>query len=66
MSYGSVYNKSTVRSERDRCSLSGDGHARSNDLETARGLASGLGETLGRNNEMVYEAHIKSRGGYDD
>jgi hypothetical protein len=59
MSYGKVYNKSTVRSERDYSSVSGEGSVHSNDLETARGLASGLAESLEHSNEIAYEAHKK-------
>jgi hypothetical protein len=59
MSYGEIYNKSTVRSERDYSSIKGEGSVRSNDLETARGLASGLVESLEHSNEIAYEAHKK-------
>lgn len=61
MSYGNVYNKSTVRSGKDYSSISGEGSVRSNDLETARGLASGLAESLEHSNEIAYEAHLKRR-----
>jgi hypothetical protein len=62
MSYGNVHNKSTVRSGKDYSSISGEGSVRSNDLETARGLASGLADSVNHANEIAYEAHIKSRG----
>ena len=62
MSYGKVHNRSTVRSGKDYCSINGEGSARSNDLETARSLASGLAESLSHTNEIAYEAHAKSKG----
>jgi len=62
MSYGKVYNKSTVRTEKDYCSLNGEGSVRSNDLETARSLASGLAETRSHTNEIAYETHGKLKG----
>jgi hypothetical protein len=61
MSYGNVYNKSTVHSGKDYSSISGEGSVHSNDLETARGLASGLAESLEHSNEIAYEAHLKRR-----
>lgn len=61
MSYGNVYNKSTVYSGKEYSSLSGEGSVHSNDLETARGLASGLAESLEHSNEIAYEAHLKRR-----
>ena len=62
MSYGEVYNKSTVHSGKDYSSLSGEGSVRSNDLETARSLSSGLADSVSHSNEIAYEAHLKSRG----
>ncbi len=57
MSYGKVYNKSTVHSGKDYSSISGEGSVRSNDLETARSLSSGLADSLNHSNEIAYEAH---------
>jgi hypothetical protein len=62
MSYGNVHNKSTVKSNKDYCSINGEGSIHSNDLETARGLASGLAESLSHGNEIAYEVHAKSKG----
>jgi hypothetical protein len=62
MSYGNVHNKSTARSGKDYCSINGEGSVHSNDLETARGLASGLAESLSHGNEIAYEIHAKSKG----
>jgi hypothetical protein len=62
MSYGNLYNKSTVKTEREYCRMSGEGSVRSNDFETARGLSSGLADSLDHNNEIAYEAHVKSKG----
>ena len=62
MSYGKVHNSSTVRSGKDYCSINGEGSVHSNDLETARSLASGLVESLNHTNEIAYEAHAKSKG----
>lgn len=61
MSYGNVYNKSTVHSGKDYSSIGGEGSVHSNDLETARSLSSGLAESLEHSNEIAYEAHIKKR-----
>jgi len=62
MSYGKVYNKSTARSGKDYSSLSGEGSVHSNDVETARSLASSLADSLSHGNEIAYEAHLKTRG----
>jgi len=62
MSYGNVYTKNTARSGKDYSSIHGEGSVRSNDLETARSLSSGLADSVDHGNEMVYEAHLKSRG----
>jgi len=62
MSYGRVYNKSTVRSEKDYCSINGNGSVHSNDLETASRLASGLADSIDHSNIIAYEAHLKRRG----
>jgi len=59
MSYGNVYNKSTVHSGKDYSSIEGEGSVRSNDLETARSLSSGLAESLEHSNEIAYEVHKK-------
>ena len=61
MSYGRVRESSTVREGKDYCSVSGEGSVRSNDLYTARGLASGLCESLSHGNEIAYEAHLRGR-----
>lgn len=62
MSYGKVDNKSSVYSGKGFCKLEGEGSVRSNDLETARSLSSGLADSVNHNNEMAYEAHARSKG----
>jgi len=57
MTYGKVYNKSTVREGKNYSSMHGEGSVHSNDLETARGLASGLADSVEHSNEIAYEAH---------
>jgi hypothetical protein len=62
MTYGDVHNKSTASSGRDYCGIEGKGSVRSNDLETARGLASGLADSVNHANEIAYEMHARSKG----
>lgn len=62
MSYGKVYNKSTVHSEKEYSSLSGEGSVHSNDLDIASSLSSGLADSVGHANEIAYEAHARSKG----
>jgi hypothetical protein len=59
MSYGKVHVRSTVRTERDYCSVNGEGSVSSNDLYTARSLSSDLGESVGKSNQTAYETHLK-------
>ena len=59
MTYGKVYNKSTIHSGKVYTSLSGEGAVRSNDLETAQSLSSGLADSVSHANEIAYEAHKK-------
>lgn len=60
--YGKVYNKSTATSEKDYCRIEGEGSCRSNDLETARNLSSGLAECVDHGNQIAYEMHARSKG----
>ncbi|MEM5782053.1 MAG: hypothetical protein QXD43_02545 [Candidatus Aenigmatarchaeota archaeon] len=62
MSYGNTHLKSTVFTKGDYSSISGEGYISSNNLETARRLASGLADSLDHNNEIAYEIHKRSKG----
>ena len=60
--YGKIHNKSTVTTSRDYTRLEGEGSARSNDIEIAREISSGLADTVSRANSIAYEAHKRSMG----
>ena len=57
--YGKVDNKSTVTTFKEYTKLEGEGSARSNNIDIARKISEGLADSVGRANQIAYEAHLK-------